>query len=161
MVCGIREGSSCSLRSPLALGFFFFSTFFFFPALSFRSSPLCRVTCFHSLLLLSILLMKCKAHIDFLIMRCRAAAVQHFKDILTGPIWANKSRRLKKKRGRGGIAISRRAYQLAATQRPEAGTMRVRFIYLFISFLESQAIRAVEREITRVSCLQIQGEVTV
>lgn len=90
--------------SPLSArtGFFFFSTFFFFPALSFRSSPLCRVTCFHSLLLLSILLMKCKAHIDFLIMRCRAAAVQHFKDILTGPIWANKSRRLKKKRGGGG-----------------------------------------------------------
>lgn len=45
--------------------------------------------------------------------------------------WADISWRFKKE---VGVAISKRAYQLAAIQRTEAGTMRVRFIYLFISF---------------------------
>lgn len=100
------------------------------PSFPFRSTPFCCVTCFHSLLILSILLMKCKAHIDFLITRGRD---RHFKDILTGAILGRYiSRRLKKKRWGSQYQRGLISWQPYRELRLEQCASDL-FIYLFLS----------------------------
>lgn len=86
MVCGIRGGSSCSLHSLVL---------FYAPPRRSPYAPLC-VTCFHSLLILSTFLMKCKAHIDFIIMWAHLLTRSILKIYRLRDFGGNTSQRLKR-----------------------------------------------------------------